>query len=199
MASLCSWRARIRIERPVRGSGGNEEQAQTSLRVGTRSIVTTNASEDDDLGAGYDAGQAPDPEAWLAMDESERLLAVLLHHAKDAPHPPAPSPDVHAGVHVAVETQIAMGTPPAAAATLTRLVAEGLSRHEAVHAVAGVLSRTLFDMLQRTVPFDEVVYEHDLAQLTAAGWRASADDRPRGPAPARSHRRHPKRKRHAHR
>ena len=164
-------------------------------------MVTTNASDDDDLPARYDARHAPDPDAWLAMDESDRLIAVLLHHAENAPHAPAPSPDAHAVMHVAVETQIALGTPPATAATLRRLIAEGLSRHDAIHAVAGALSGMLLEMSQRMVPFDPVAYERDLAQITAAGWLASAGDPPRGRAQGQvhPHRRHLQRRRHARR
>jgi hypothetical protein len=155
----------------------------------------------EDLGARYDASQAPDPEAWLAMDESERILAVLLHHARNAPHAPAPSPQAHAAIHAAIETQIAMGTPPATAATLERLVGEGLSRHDALHAVGGALTRMLFEMSKRMVVFDPVAYERDLMQITAAGWLATTSDRPGTRAPAQPHPRHPhpKRRRHARR
>jgi Domain of unknown function (DUF1841) len=138
-----------------------------------------NASDDDDLGARYDAGQAPDPEAWLSMSELERHLAVDRHHAR-GPHAPAPSPELHVGMHVVVENQIAMGTPPVAAATLKRLVAEGLSRHEAVHAVAGALPHLLFEMAKREVPFDPVAYERNLEQVTAASF-AQAPPRRRDP------------------
>jgi len=120
----------------------------------------------------YDADHAPDPERWLSMDESERLLAVDRYHARN-PHPPAPSPTLHVGMHVIVESQIAAGDPPITAATLQRLIAEGLTRHEAVHAVAGAVSHMMFEMLKKGVPFDPVAYQRDLEQMSAAKWRAS--------------------------
>jgi Domain of unknown function (DUF1841) len=153
------------------------------------------ADNDDDIDGRYDADEAPAPEAWLAMDEQARLDAVTFYHL-EGPHAPAPSPEAHAAFHVVVENQIATGMPPATGATLSRLVAEGLTRHEAVHAVAGAASRRVFDMLQAGQPFDAVAYETDLGHLSAASWLASAVGGPASIAPRRLT---PKRKRRSHR
>jgi hypothetical protein len=141
-----------------------------------------DAANDDDLDPGYDADQAPDPAAWLGMNEHARLDAVRRHHDR-GPHPPAPSPEAHHAFHVVVENQIAVGSPPAAAETLNRLIAEGLSRHEAVHALAGAASRRIFEMLKHKAPFDDVAYASDLGQMTAAGWLASAAQSPASASP----------------
>jgi hypothetical protein len=157
-------------------------------------IAMTNALDDDVYPVRYDARHTPDPDAWLAMDESERLSAVLRHHDEDAPHAPAPAPDAHAVMHVVVETQIASGDPPATALTLKRLMAEGLSRHDAIHAVAGAVSRIMFDMMKRNVPFDPAAYDRELADLSASRWLASAAP-PRDRARPQRRRRHPRTRR----
>lgn len=102
---------------------------------------------DDDLGdrgsSAYDPSEAPAPAEWLALDEDERLSAVLDHHHQAGIS--LPNDTVHATFHVVVENQIAEGELPVRQA-VERLMAEGLDRHDALHAVASVLARHLHDM-----------------------------------------------------
>ncbi len=120
----------------------------------------------------YDADRAPDAQAWLAADEQERLAAVEAHHrALATPHPPTPNPRLHAAIHLVVENQVATGEPPQARRALARLVAGGLSRHEAVHAIASVVASATKGALSAG-RFDPAAYARDLDALTAKGWRA---------------------------
>jgi hypothetical protein len=97
----------------------------------------------EDLGSlVYDPAAAPDPADWLALDEDERLAAVLVQHRLTGV--PLPNEDVHAALHVVIETQIAEGEPRVCRA-IERLVAAGLDRHDAIHAVGSVLVRHLND------------------------------------------------------
>ena len=60
---------------------------------------------------------------------------------------------------------------------LRRLVAEGLTRHEAVHAVGGLVARHLFPALdpnQGAPDLDQ--YYAEVSALTAEAWLRSADD-----------------------
>jgi hypothetical protein len=50
----------------------------------------------------------------------------------------APRIEVHAAIHAVVETQLAMCIP-AVISACTRLQAQGLDRHETIHAIASVL------------------------------------------------------------
>ncbi len=87
---------------------------------------------------GYDPERAPDPEWWLSLDESERMdLAQESQHEDEQ----LPSPRSHAAIHLVIENQVAMGDEIPVAATLQRLLAEGLGRHDAVHAIGSVLSK----------------------------------------------------------
>ena len=123
----------------------------------------------------YDADHSPDPIAWLAIDESERIELILDYHRRHDVRTPAPR--IHAAIHAVVENQIAMVNPPVVAETLRRLQQEGLSRHEAVHAI-GVLvtARLAAAVKSETVESAAVLnakYEADLGQLTAESWRQS--------------------------
>lgn len=88
----------------------------------------------------YDADSAPAAAAWLEAAEPERLAAIEAHHAELRTHPPTPKPRLHATLHLVVENQLAEGKPPEVSAAIERLVNGGLSRHDAVHAVAFVVS-----------------------------------------------------------
>src|SRR5437879_8966377 len=81
----------------------------------------------------YDAVFAPDPQAWLPLDESERLAEVLRYPKRK--QVPAGRLNAHTAIHAAVGTRLAEGHP-SATATLRRLLEGGPDRHDAVHAIA---------------------------------------------------------------
>jgi hypothetical protein len=124
----------------------------------------------------YDADRAPDPSAWTAAPEDERLAAVEVHHrALSSAHPPTPKPRLHAAIHLVVENQLAAGAPPEARRALDRLVRGGLARHEAVHAIASVVADAAHGALSGG-RFDPAQYARALDALTAEGWRARGTD-----------------------
>ena len=85
----------------------------------------------------YDPLKAPDAAEWVALDEAERLELVIDYHKRarvDLPNLP-----VHASMHVAVENQVALGDETPVREKVRQLVAQGLNRHDAIHAVASVL------------------------------------------------------------
>jgi hypothetical protein len=128
----------------------------------------------------YDPLQPPDSRQWLALAESERLELVHEYHAAafeelqdDDPDEEVSRNTLHATIHVVVETQLAQGIEPVCQ-TLTRLMNEGLDRHEAVHAIGGELAGFLFDTLRGgTVAPEKLIdsYYNHLRQLTASSWR----------------------------
>jgi hypothetical protein len=121
----------------------------------------------------YDADRAPDPAAWDAADEGERVAAVQAHHATlGSRHPPTPQPRLHAALHVVVESQLAAGNPPEARRALARLTAGGLGRHDAVHAIASAAADATNAALAAG-RFDRAAYARALDALTADGWRRS--------------------------
>ncbi|NIO00750.1 MAG: hypothetical protein GTO42_01205 [Candidatus Latescibacteria bacterium] len=120
----------------------------------------------------YDPLKAPDPQVWIEFGEADRIGAVLEYH-KDAGFE-APNERLHAVLHVVVENQLAMGEAPVLK-TLGRLLADGLDRHDAVHAIGSVLARHMYKLLQSESPSKNLPdsYYQDLACLTADSWRES--------------------------
>jgi hypothetical protein len=118
----------------------------------------------------YDPNVAPDPEAWLALDESERAeLAFQYHRRKKLK---APNTRLHALFHSIVETQAAMGDESPVRRTLERLQGEGLDRHDAVHAVGSVLAAQFHGILGggRSGADPNAEYEAELERLNAREW-----------------------------
>jgi hypothetical protein len=125
----------------------------------------------------YDADQTPDPEAWLQLDEQERIdLAIMYHRRYHLPM--GQSPKLHGATHVIVENQVALGDVTVVPATLARLMRDGLGRHDAIHAIGSVLIGIIFDIIaEKDAPGVDInaKYGRELAGLTATSWRAQAD------------------------
>ena len=124
----------------------------------------------------YDPDAAPDPEAWLALDEGDRRALILAHHEgrfPDALHTEGSSEILHAALHGIVENQVASGSPAAAGRAVDRMTRDSLRRHAAVHAVMQVLAEHM-GRLSGGQKFDHAAYERDLDRLTAGGALGSA-------------------------
>jgi hypothetical protein len=125
----------------------------------------------------YDASTAPDPEAWLQLDEQERIDLAIEYHRRYHLQM-GQSPKLHGVTHVIVENQVALGDATVVPVTLARLMPEGLNRHDAIHAIGGVLMGIIFDVMAEKDDADADInarHGRELAALTAAGWRAQAD------------------------
>ena len=117
----------------------------------------------------YDPEQTPNASEWLALGEQERIdLASQFHKATRIKIPNAIA---HASIHVIVENQIAENIEPIVRA-MSRLQREGLSRHDALHAVASVLAEHIREVLATadgtSVPTES--YFAAVERLNAKGW-----------------------------
>jgi hypothetical protein len=125
----------------------------------------------------YDPERVPDAAAWLGLAEEARIRLVEKYHR--IARIELPSPKAHAAFHVTVENQIAMGLDPVVRA-MARLQAEGLSRHDSVHAVASTLSQYFYQMVHDPNASlggkAQSRYEADLEKLTAKSWLAIGDE-----------------------
>ncbi len=133
----------------------------------------------DDGEMDYDPDVDPDPAAWLALDEGERLRRARDCHERYDPL--VAELEAHAAFHVAIENQIAMGDETPAREALERLMAEGLSRHEAVHALGSVLAETIVaiakgDGGEEAERSRADAYNDAIARITAEDWRLAAED-----------------------
>ena len=118
----------------------------------------------------YDPEASPSAGPWLSLDEGERIELVSAYHRRN--HIPLPNAQLHAVIHVVVENQLALGEA-AVVETLARLQREGLSRHDAVHAIGSVLAEDLYTLMQeQTSPADAAYkkYLDRLRRLTAKNW-----------------------------
>jgi hypothetical protein len=120
----------------------------------------------------YDPNREPGRKAWLAVDEDARIdLAVDYHRRARIKLPNA---KVHAVIHAVVENQVALGGDYPVSEKLQQLIGEGLSRHDAIHAIGSVLMLHLLEVMQDRAEGDlNEPYLRDLAALTAKKWLAS--------------------------
>jgi Domain of unknown function (DUF1841) len=127
----------------------------------------TDLTED----CGYDPNHAPDVAAWLDLDEKEQMERVAKYHelaAKSGDQPP--NVQRHVGMHVLVEQQIAHDVPASARRAMARLRRDGMTRHDAVHALGFVLTEHMRKAMESQTPVDEAAYGRELEQLTVARW-----------------------------
>jgi len=125
----------------------------------------------------YDPENAPDASEWLGIDEHERIRLARNYH--EVARIKVPNVKAHAAIHAAVENQIATGFGPSCRA-IQRLQKEGLTRHEAIHAIGSVLAAFIHE-LSNADAASRVDFQSRMntaiEALTAAKWRAFADDK----------------------
>ena len=121
----------------------------------------------------YDPLMAPDAKQWLATDEGERIQLALEYHTRARVK--LPNATVHATVHVIVENQIALGDETPVRLKASQLMAQGLDRHEAIHAIASVLIGHLTEVMKNPEPAADANqrYYAALDRLNARKWLRS--------------------------
>ena len=121
----------------------------------------------------YDPEIQPNAEDWLALDEQERITLAERYHRLAKID--LPSVKAHSAFHAIVENQIALGLGPVVRA-VPRLMKQGLSRHDAIHAVASVLTDQLYEQAnsksQDSVEVVQSRYDAAVERLDAKEWRA---------------------------
>src|ERR1700674_178174 len=110
----------------------------------------------------YDPLIEPDPEDWLDLDEQERIQLGEDYHRRARIRLPRARRGIHAMMHAVVENQIAASDPVLVRHTVKRLIAEGLDRHDAIHAVASIMIEQLHSALHDKENFSTMRYTNDL-------------------------------------
>jgi hypothetical protein len=121
----------------------------------------------------YDPSLPPEPKTWLDLDELERIRLIEVFHRTQRIKPP--NLKAHAAFHAIVESQLAEGVESVVGA-LGRLIGEGLTRHDALHAIGSVLADQLHELVTvvRAGDSAEVAqsrYDAALERLSAEEWR----------------------------
>ena len=120
----------------------------------------------------YDPNRSRAAAQWLQLDEAERIELVSSYHRRKKIH--LPNAQLHAVIHVVVENQLALGEQ-VVVETLARLQREGLSRHDALHAIGSALATDLYELMQESAePTGDTYHRYleRLQKLTATSWRA---------------------------
>jgi hypothetical protein len=120
----------------------------------------------------YHPDKAPDSAAWLAVGELERIEAVEKWHRRARIR--LPNRRAHAIFHTIVENQLAENLDSVVRA-LSRLIDEGLSRHDAVHAISWILANHIHELLATRNNPDAgrdsaTRYSAAVERLTARAW-----------------------------
>lgn len=115
----------------------------------------------------YDPDVGPSAWDWLGLDEAERVAVIQQSHDAAVPNLP-----LHIAIHAAVETQIALNLPRVVDAA-ARLRAEGLDRHDTIHAIGAVLAGHMWEMMLADPAAGDpnAQYYAALDQLSVESWR----------------------------
>ena len=106
------------------------------------------------------------------VEGSELVNQIVEEHRQPHPGVEGDRLRLHLALHQVVEQQLVQGEPAETAATLDRLQHQGLSRHQAVHAIGSVVSAEVFEVLQERKQYDEARYLAGLRALSAAAFLA---------------------------
>jgi hypothetical protein len=120
----------------------------------------------------YDPEVPPNARVWTDLDENRRISMVEEYHRNA--HIKLPNAKVHAVFHTVVENQIAEKLDPIVRA-MARLRKEGLTRHDAIHAIATVLAAHMHDLFNDEVDANasQAVYYAEIDRLSAQTWLES--------------------------
>jgi hypothetical protein len=121
----------------------------------------------------YDPNHAPNPEEWLELEDYERIEFIEEFHLIDQSG--GPNQSAHATFHAIVENQIAQNLESVVRA-VPRLMSEGLTRHDAIHAIASVLAEHIHDLFSLVVADKNesaAIYNAAVERLTAKSWLKS--------------------------
>ncbi len=117
----------------------------------------------------YHPSHTPSPEEWLELDESLRIDLVRKSHDAAGVEFEKGAENIHSVIHVIVENQLAMEVEPVPS-TISKLIRQGLSRHESIHAIGAVLSEDLFEVMKNGQEHNIKKYRKRLDKLTAKRW-----------------------------
>jgi hypothetical protein len=124
----------------------------------------------------YNPDVAPTPSQWLELDEGEAVIIIEDYHKDTEPEVEEGRLRLHAVIHSVVENQIASKNPEQTAETLERLMSEGLSRHNAIHAIGTLVSDLIFEVMNEQREVDPEAYAQKLSLLTAEDWLALSQE-----------------------
>ena len=120
----------------------------------------------------YDPAIAPESDHWLALDEQLRIVLAEKYHTVAKIE--LPDARLHAAFHVIVENQLAESVDTTVRG-VTRLMREGVSRHDAIHAIGSVLGGQISEAAKsKDGKYGDVAqarFDAMVAELNAEDWK----------------------------
>ena len=117
----------------------------------------------------YDVSRAPDAAEWLQLDESARIALVADAHRRTRASVGS-NEEAHASIHVVVEDRLAMAHA-AVVAAYDRFRAAGVARHNAIHALASVVTTHMVAVLEAQAGFDQATADRDFETIDPEKWK----------------------------
>ncbi|MEM1347799.1 MAG: DUF1841 family protein [Myxococcota bacterium] len=116
----------------------------------------------------YTPNEPIDAEAWMALDDAKKIELITAFHEQETDHPLPENMDLHARIHCIVEDQVA--ADEGVRGELERLVVDGLSRHNALHALGNVALEHITAAQKEGRGLDDDAYRKGLAMIDAKTW-----------------------------
>jgi len=117
----------------------------------------------------YNASRNINSALWLNLDEAVRLELIEEYVEDFEKEIDSSKKNIHASVHMVVENQLALGEEPALNA-YSRLLRQGLNRHETIHAIGAVIFADIYEAMQNKDNKPITSYKSRLRKLTAKKW-----------------------------
>ncbi len=117
----------------------------------------------------YNASKTRNSENWLALDETTRLDLIEDYVDKFEKEIGDEKKRIHATAHLIVENQLALNEEPTVDA-YSRLMRQGLNRHETIHAIGAVVFEGIYSSLKGNDEVSINSYKNRLRKLTAKRW-----------------------------
>jgi hypothetical protein len=117
----------------------------------------------------YDVSRAPDAAEWLQLDEAARIALVAEAHRRTRGSVGG-NEEAHASIHVVVEDRLAMGHA-AVVTAYERCRAAGVDRHNAIHALASVVTNHMVAVLESQAGFDQATADQDFESIDPEKWK----------------------------
>lgn len=145
--------------------GANDPKDMDDLKKATRKLARL-IWQMDQAGIPLEGEQASMAKAMRQHPEYADIFMRLDELSEAEIERDGVNPVLHVQLHAVVENQIAQRDPAEVREIVKALMRQGYSRHEAIHAVANVLTEEMFSILQDKRMFDEGGYLRKLRKLT---------------------------------
>jgi hypothetical protein len=119
----------------------------------------------------YDPSIQPNANEWLEATDYVKTALVREFHEQNEEGLDEEALTIHSTVHVIVENQLAMGVE-LLPETIAKLVRQGLSRHEAIHAIGAIITEDIYNIIRGNKnEFSPKQYRRKLEKITAKRWK----------------------------